>query len=148
MSLISTRNLLAPLQNKVHFVTIVLIAVAFLVLRLSGGSVSVNDRSKPVPNRESPHKEQEQSNQPAEEDLKMFDPRKEAARLGLAPAPGNRSSDQKAGERSSNDSLLGTIMRNRDKKRDSGPALRREEAAPSRKSGNSLDDIEQSLGLR
>lgn len=40
MSLISTQNLVAPLTNKVHLTTIILVAVAFAVLRLSGGAIS------------------------------------------------------------------------------------------------------------
>ncbi len=40
MSLISTKNFLAPLNNKVHLVTIILATFAFATLRLSGCSVN------------------------------------------------------------------------------------------------------------
>jgi hypothetical protein len=44
MSLISTRNLVAPLTNKLHMITIVLLTTAFVVLRLSGGAVRVENK--------------------------------------------------------------------------------------------------------
>lgn len=43
MSLINARNLVSPLTNKVHLMTIILIAIAFAVLRLSGGKVARTD---------------------------------------------------------------------------------------------------------
>ena len=48
MSLISTKNLVAPLTNMVHLITILLIAVAFAVLRLSGASISMASSNAPV----------------------------------------------------------------------------------------------------
>ena len=48
MSLISTKNLVAPLTNMVHLITILLIAIAFAVLRLSGASMSIQSSSTPV----------------------------------------------------------------------------------------------------
>jgi len=41
MAFISSKNLLAPITNRVNLVTIILIVVIFSVLRLSGGKVSV-----------------------------------------------------------------------------------------------------------
>jgi len=46
MSLISTRNLVAPLTNKLHMIAIVLVTVGFVALRLSGGTVSMRSRSE------------------------------------------------------------------------------------------------------
>lgn len=43
MSLISTKNFLAPLNNKVHLVSIILATFAFATLRLSGCAVSTVD---------------------------------------------------------------------------------------------------------
>ena len=42
MSLISTKNLIAPLANKLHMIAIVLLTVGFVALRLSGGAVRVS----------------------------------------------------------------------------------------------------------
>jgi len=41
MSFISAKNLVAPLTNMVHLITILLIAICFSVLRLSGASLSI-----------------------------------------------------------------------------------------------------------
>lgn len=47
MSLISTKNLIAPFRNKVHLSTIVLITLAFAALRFSGGDVKVVKNDSP-----------------------------------------------------------------------------------------------------
>ena len=41
MALISTKNLVAPLTNKVHLTSLVLIAVAFAAVRFAGGAVTI-----------------------------------------------------------------------------------------------------------
>lgn len=41
MSLISTKNLLAPFTNKVHITTMLLIVFAFVALRISGGAIAI-----------------------------------------------------------------------------------------------------------
>jgi hypothetical protein len=41
MSLISTKNLIAPFTNKLHIIAIVLFTIGFVALRLSGGAVRV-----------------------------------------------------------------------------------------------------------
>lgn len=46
MSLISAKNLVAPLTNKVHLMSLVLVAVGFAFLRYSGGSISLEERSQ------------------------------------------------------------------------------------------------------
>ena len=56
MALISTKNLVAPLTNKVHLTSLILLAVAFAALRFAGGSVAVQrngDRPyvKPIESR-------------------------------------------------------------------------------------------------
>lgn len=50
MSLISTQNLVAPLTNTVHLITIILVAISFAILRLMGASLSV----QPVSNMSTP----------------------------------------------------------------------------------------------
>lgn len=44
MSLISAKNLVAPIRNKVNLVTILLITIAFGVLRFSGGDVKITSK--------------------------------------------------------------------------------------------------------
>lgn len=41
MALISTKNLVTPLTNMVNIITVLLLAICFAVLRLSGAAVSV-----------------------------------------------------------------------------------------------------------
>jgi hypothetical protein len=45
MSLISTKNFIAPLTNKLHIISIILATTAFVVLRLSGGAIKVEPRA-------------------------------------------------------------------------------------------------------
>jgi len=49
MSLISTKNFLAPFSNTVNLVTIIVIALLFGIYRLSGGGVFTAERSVRVP---------------------------------------------------------------------------------------------------
>lgn len=141
MSLISARNLLAPLQNKVHLMAIILIASAFLVLRLSGGSVAVHDKNKPVRARENVEEKT------AEID-NMFDPRKEAERLGLAPAVERKVPDSVAVAPRENDYISNTLKKGDRKRAAERPGDSLESGQASRKGANSLDEIEQSLGLK
>lgn len=46
MALISAKNLVTPLTNKIHLTTIILIVVAFAFLRLSGGKLSLESSKK------------------------------------------------------------------------------------------------------
>jgi len=46
MSLISVRNFVAPLQNRLHLGTIIMVAVLIAVARLSGGAVRVGHSQK------------------------------------------------------------------------------------------------------
>ncbi len=46
MALISSRNLAAPLTNKIHITTIILVALLFAVFRLAGGGVDVKSSLK------------------------------------------------------------------------------------------------------
>jgi len=48
MSLISGRNLISPFTNKVHLVTILVLALAFGIFRLLGGGLTV----EPMPPRQ------------------------------------------------------------------------------------------------
>ena len=41
MSLISTKNLIAPLTNKLHMIALLLLTVGFVALRLSGAAVKL-----------------------------------------------------------------------------------------------------------
>jgi hypothetical protein len=44
MGLMNPRNAVAPLTNKVHIMTIVLLTFLFTVLRLSGGTISIDKK--------------------------------------------------------------------------------------------------------
>lgn len=46
MAFFSKSNFLAPFHNKIHIVTIVLVAVVYFVFRSSGGSVSTTNEFK------------------------------------------------------------------------------------------------------
>jgi hypothetical protein len=46
VALISSRNLAAPLTNKIHITTIILVALLFAVFRLAGGGVDVKSSLK------------------------------------------------------------------------------------------------------
>ena len=46
MSLISVRNFVAPLQNRLHLGTIIMVAVLIAVARLSGGAVRIGSIKK------------------------------------------------------------------------------------------------------
>jgi len=45
MSLISSKNFISPFKNSVHIITIVMIALAFIGLRLAGGGFNLRDSS-------------------------------------------------------------------------------------------------------
>ena len=47
MSLVSVANFAAPFRNRVHLITILLVAIVFATLRLSGASVEVHSSSDP-----------------------------------------------------------------------------------------------------
>jgi hypothetical protein len=44
MALISSKNLVAPLTNKIHITTIILVAMVFTVFRFAGGGVDVRSQ--------------------------------------------------------------------------------------------------------
>ena len=46
MALISSKNLAAPLTNKIHITSIILVALLFAVFRLAGGGVDVKTSLK------------------------------------------------------------------------------------------------------
>lgn len=49
MALISAKNLISPVVNKLHLITIVLVTILFAVFRLSGGKVSIGKGSSSIP---------------------------------------------------------------------------------------------------
>lgn len=46
MALISAKNLVTPLTNKIHLTAIILVVVAFAFLRLSGGRIDFESAKK------------------------------------------------------------------------------------------------------
>lgn len=148
MSLISPRNLLAPLQNKVHLFTIILIAVAFLVLRLSGGSVTIHDKRQPQGVKaEIEQEEAAAARNKTEADFeKMFNPRKEAERLGLPAAPERKLPDSTSVS-VTDKNYVNEMLRKGGKKKVSAQGEGEVPSEP-KKGESALDEIEQSLGLR
>lgn len=53
MALFNPRNLTAPFTNRVHFVAILLAAVAFTILRIAGGGIRV-EKVHPAENMRQP----------------------------------------------------------------------------------------------
>lgn len=84
MSLISTKNLVAPLTNMVHMITILLIAITFAVLRFSGASISLQSSSAPTIDS--------RTNTPI---VAPVDPGQQTAQPQRAPAPWGQRDNSK-----------------------------------------------------
>lgn len=135
MSLISFRNLVAPMSNKVHLVTVILVALAFGVLRLSGGTVETHSTNKSSNPTKKVHQDRrlnldEDMNlnsllkQPAI-DFNSLSPKTDVQNLGATPYRGSLP----------------------EAKAPSAPPSR-PKAVVKDDSQSSLDDIERSLGLK
>ncbi len=64
MALISTKNIISPFTNKLHLTTIILMVIAFTILRLSGGKLElVKEGKKPnfIPKMEDTQPTQEET---------------------------------------------------------------------------------------
>lgn len=126
MSLISIRSFAAPFTNKVHLVTIIVVAMLFTVYRLSGGGAEIVNKSEvkklratsevELPDTASSFSLRDEEAVPQE----MAQPRKQLTE----PA----------------DDLDKKIMNSR------SPEQAAQETKPSK--DDSLADIERSLGLR
>ncbi len=49
MALISTKNIISPFTNKLHLTSIILVVIAFTILRLSGGKFEFVKEGKTAP---------------------------------------------------------------------------------------------------
>lgn len=123
MSLVSVKNLVAPLSHKVHLTTIFLAAIVFVVLRFSSGAVEIRSEDY------KPAESTERRKPAAVESTTGSKPaRRSAAESGVSkPASDERD-------------LLEAL------KIDSPP--RKPKAEPKEDDGGSLGEIERSLGLR
>jgi len=123
MSLISARNFVTPLSNKVHLVTIVLVAVVFAVLRMQGGGVHISTELQ----EPKLHKNFQKQSTPTK-----VQTRKPATSV-TARQPENLQDINK--------DLLKDLMR------DDSSTKPAEKALP-KNNDKGLEDIEKSLGLR
>jgi hypothetical protein len=135
MALIGTKNLLAPLYNKVHLAAIVLFTIAFTVLRLSGGAVYARPKAvKATPasaeersdDEYSGGKELAESEAEAEEAMEVEAEEEENYRRPSSPAAARRMAQERAVEKKQQ-------------------AAAEEEEVEKRKG---LSDIEQMLGMQ
>ncbi|NLF25453.1 MAG: hypothetical protein GX589_07320 [Deltaproteobacteria bacterium] len=129
MSLISTKNLIAPFTNKLHIITIVLFTIGFVALRLSGGAV----RAVPADAR--------QDRQVRERDI-LSD---ELSTLGFD----RREADGR--ERTSKDLPINRVVEGirppwEEKRAVTKPQEPGSSETPKRRGG--LDDIEKALGIK
>lgn len=129
MGVLSARSFVAPLIDKRNLIAIILIGVFFAVYRLSGGAVGTVPRGTKVP---------------------MVKPLSEPSLFEkfadqYAPSPADdlktiRRDSAPSQTKNTEDDLLKDMLNNRD---ESG-ATQNE----GKRSGQKLDDIERSLGLR
>ena len=126
MSLISTRNLIAPLTNKLHMIAVLLLTVLFVALRLSGGAIKVDSTGAARAQRS------------VAEDLIELPPVR-AERPAASPA---RQSGRSLEDFNS---VVKSVRPPWEQPRKAAPPPPAEE--PARKKGG-FDDIEKALGLK
>ena len=127
MSLLSIKNLTAPLTNKVHLTSIVLVAFLFAVFRLSGGSVSIDStKARAVPIKAELAPKKTLGAEPLPEELGNFNPKKEIERL-------NKLDDE-------TDPLADALKH--------GDTAKEVNKTQGGKDSTGLDDIEKRLGLK
>ncbi len=129
MGLFSAKSFLTPLIDKRALGVIVLSAVFFAVFRLSGGSVGTAPRA-PIDHNVTP-------SQQLEDDFGQFDSAAPETEIGVV-APQKQPPAAKP-RNLNRDDLLNDIT---------GGSGRTENKAQDSQSGNRLDDIEKSLGLK
>lgn len=150
MSLINVKNLVAPFQNKVHLVGILLVVVLFTTFRLAGGSVKVEGReangrraaSSPLPQSDSLQHRPEQPvgiRSTANESRGLGT---ESADLKSVIASGTGKTAP-VESRKSVDEML-----NDDSATQAKIAAEKAKAAAQPKQDSGFDDIERQLGLR
>ena len=134
MSLISIRNVVEPLSNKVHLVTIVVITLTFGIYRASGGTVEVSDRQLDL-NR--------QKTNLFEEAKKTAGSKKRTLVKKKAPAKASSASLD------DNNFLHSVLGSNAGSAKNAETAEAKTKVAESsNQNGGGLDDIEKSLGLK
>lgn len=131
MPLVSIRHLASPFRNSVHWVTILLLALAFMVLRMSGISIGVGTDQAGI---KAPPAEIVLS-AGAEDDAAQRARLSEGSRAKLQP-PSKAKSDLV-------DEILEPV---RKEKQDQ--ARKQEEEKLIKQNSGKLDDIERMLGLR
>ena len=139
MSLISTRSFIAPLLDKRNLITILLVAIFFGVFRWAGGGVSTSSIDKSKAKVEKQKVEQiDASALFGTNEFSSLDPREEVKNLSLSGTTPKASAKARPKEGLSEEDVLKLIA----PKKKEAPRKKEFEA------GESLDDIERSLGLR
>ena len=131
MSLISTKNFLEPLSNKVHLVTILIVAAVFLVLRMMGGGFSINTKFE-APKLHSSASKKVKS---AHKSNGVFGQKQGTAAQTVIPIDEKMEGD-----------LLKHMMQKKTTSEKKKTASKKTSAGAADKAG--LDDIEATLGLR
>ena len=135
MAMISFKHLVAPVSNSVHLASIVFVVLVFGVWRWSGGEVNFVRGTRSISTLNS---EKESNVKPAAA--------REAIRDTHAANPALPSSGVVQIPADAADDLLGSIL-NQNPPTNRAPAVpKRGEGKP--RAGNSLEDIERSLGIR
>jgi hypothetical protein len=135
MALVSLKNLVAPVSNSVHLASIVFVVLVFAVWRWSGGEVNFVRSSR----GNASHGQERGSTALGGADRQgTVEHQPNTARPHL-PSRGTVEIPNEAA-----DDLLGTILKN-DQKKNTPPPRGVEQR---NRSGNSLEDIERSLGIR
>ena len=128
MSLISPKNFIAPFTNVVNLATIIVVALLFLIYRLSGGGVAMSSRkAPPQTNREATVKEAPVNKVASAEKRQETQEAQAAPARSLHPSADNSAIDDLLDRKPSNDY--------------------KKQNSPSNPGGSSLDDIAKQLGV-
>lgn len=132
MAMLSLKNLVAPVSNTVHLVSIVFVVLLFGFWRWSGGEISVSRSSRSAPAAS-------ERRAPAEDD---FENRRNAAPARVPQRGVIAIPDEAA------DDLLGSMLGSGSETR--APARKNADTGANSKprSSSALEDIERSLGLK
>ncbi len=130
MAFVSIQNLVAPFTNKVHLTSIIAVALAFAVFRLSGGGISVETPHKPT---------QKQQRAPLTSTSPI------AAQMELLKSPPTQPTTPSTGQ-ITREQVFAPVKTAKPKR--SAPAAYKTKSQNSQSTSTGLEDIERSLGLR
>lgn len=139
MSLISLRNVLEPVTNKVHLITLFLLVLIFMVLRLSNGGLHFQSNIKQPKLQRSKSAATATSSQPVSR-LTIDDVQEETPATARSVTQATRGTAPSRATQDENSGFLDSLI---------APTRKEEpvKEAPAPKRGG-LEDIERELGLR